>query len=218
MYQRAKTQSVHNKSIKDEYGFDKRTSKHRSRANSIVSQKKMGDAKDELEIATNWRRVFIDIYRQLKWINSFATINNLAMEKILKKYLKEHFELKDNVVDKNIREFITQKDFTTKKELHYVIEDMIQFISEHFCVTGTRSEAKKLLEQHSNEMRKKDAIYISFFIGASVVFAMIGVFFAFAPDTEGDFEKENLYLNHANALLRFCFIIPYYVFASGFCV
>lgn len=39
---------------------------------------------------------------QLKWLNSYATINNLAMQKILKKFTKEHFELKDNVADKNI--------------------------------------------------------------------------------------------------------------------
>lgn len=35
-------------------------------------------AKDELEYATNWVRVFKTNYQHLKWLNSFAEINELA--------------------------------------------------------------------------------------------------------------------------------------------
>lgn len=74
-----------------------------------IEHKKLGRAKDELEYATNWRRVFIGIYQHLKWLNSFATINHIAMHKILKKFTKEYFENKDNVIDKNLKEFIDAK-------------------------------------------------------------------------------------------------------------
>jgi len=53
--------------------------------------------------------VFIGIYQHLKWLNSYATINHIAMHKILKKFLKEYFENKDNVIDKNLKEFIDAK-------------------------------------------------------------------------------------------------------------
>lgn len=54
------------------------------------------------------------------------------MQKILKKFTKEFFELKDNVFEKNIRKRISMQNFCTKKKLHYVIDDMIFFFAEHF--------------------------------------------------------------------------------------
>lgn len=40
-----------------------------------VKDKKIQNVKDELEYATNWRRVFNKIFTQLKWLNSYADIN-----------------------------------------------------------------------------------------------------------------------------------------------
>ena len=54
------------------------------------------------------------MYQQLKWLNAFAVINELAMQKILKKFVKEHFDLKDNVIDKNLTEFIKSKSFANR--------------------------------------------------------------------------------------------------------
>lgn len=39
---------------------------------------KTGTEKDEIEYATNWRRVFQDQFIGLKWLNSFASINFIA--------------------------------------------------------------------------------------------------------------------------------------------
>ena len=50
------------------------------------------EARDELDFATNWKRGFLDLYKHLKWLNAFAQINELAAQKILKKFTKEHFE------------------------------------------------------------------------------------------------------------------------------
>lgn len=69
-------------------------------------------AKDELEFATNWRRVFSNIYQDLKWLNAYALINHIALQKILKKFMKENFEQKDNVVDKTILSYINSKQFS----------------------------------------------------------------------------------------------------------
>lgn len=79
--------------------------------NFNLDSKKVGNVKDELELATNWTRVFNNVYQNLKWLNAYATINQIAMQKILKKFVKEHFQLKDNVIDKNLLAFINQKDF-----------------------------------------------------------------------------------------------------------
>jgi hypothetical protein len=53
-------------------------------------------AKDGFEYAINWKRVFIDLYRHLEWLNSYAEINELASKKILKKFSKNFFVEKNN--------------------------------------------------------------------------------------------------------------------------
>lgn len=39
---------------------------------------KAGREKDELEFATNWRRVFQSIFINLKWLNAYGSINFIA--------------------------------------------------------------------------------------------------------------------------------------------
>jgi hypothetical protein len=50
---------------------------------STIGQKTQGRAKDELEIATNWTRVFVDLYQSIKWLNAFAIINEIALQNAL---------------------------------------------------------------------------------------------------------------------------------------
>ena len=78
-------------------------------------------AKDELEFATNWRRVFYEIYQNVKWLNAYAMINHVAMQKILKKFVKEHFEHKDNIIEKTIIQYINKKPFSHRGELQCLI-------------------------------------------------------------------------------------------------
>lgn len=46
-----------------------------------VEGQKMAKVKDELEYATNWRRAFHRIFMHLKWLNSYANINYIAILK-----------------------------------------------------------------------------------------------------------------------------------------
>jgi hypothetical protein len=50
--------------------------------------------------ATNWTRAFKIQNQQIKWLNAFGIINEIAAAKVLKKFFKNHFEMKDNVIDK----------------------------------------------------------------------------------------------------------------------
>jgi hypothetical protein len=36
------------------------------------------EIKDELEFATNWSRAFQKIYREIKWLNAYTIINEIA--------------------------------------------------------------------------------------------------------------------------------------------
>ena len=44
-----------------------------------IGEKSTHRAKDELEFATNWSRVFVNIYQHLKWLNAYAIINEVAV-------------------------------------------------------------------------------------------------------------------------------------------
>ena len=67
--------------------------------------------KDELEYATNWRRAFNRIFTHLKWLNSFAKINYIAAITVLNKFMRTHFLVKDNILDKKITALIETKQF-----------------------------------------------------------------------------------------------------------
>ena len=61
---------------------------------------------DELSFATNWIRSFQDIYRQVKWLTSYASVNEIASKKIVTLYMLEYFECSDNVLDKGLDIFL----------------------------------------------------------------------------------------------------------------
>lgn len=92
--------------------------------------------------------------------------------------------MKDNVVDKNVKEMIEQQNFQNRTELHYVINDMIEFYAEHFTKSNTKSEAKKMLSNHTNEMRRSDAFVIIFSSGMSLILFLLGVFFMVTPTSD----------------------------------
>ena len=62
-----------------------------------------------MEYAVNWQRAFISIYQNLKWLNAYAIINRIAMTKIIKKFMKTHFEIKDNVINNKLLILIDEK-------------------------------------------------------------------------------------------------------------
>lgn len=108
--------------------------KHLSAANSNgkVFAQTTKKVKDELEYATNWQRAFLNLFTRLKWLNAFAQINYIALQKSLKKFMKAYFVLEDNVIDKQIQKYINDQTFTSKKNVKNVIEQIIECYAENF--------------------------------------------------------------------------------------
>ena len=48
-------------------------------------------------------RVFTDLYRNLEWLNNFAELNELALHKISKKFIKNFFNDKNNQLKKDLK-------------------------------------------------------------------------------------------------------------------
>ena len=130
----------------------------------------------------------MNTYQHLKWLNAYALINHLAMQKILKKFVKVHFELKDNVIDKNLKAYIDGKAFAHRRQLAYLIQDLKWFYADKFH-SGSLEKASTTLENYNREMRRSDLAYMMFFGGASLVMLMFGFLFLFIPDQNDNDEE-----------------------------
>jgi len=62
--------------------------------------------KDEFEHMVNWKRVFEQIWQQIRWLISYGQINELALKKILKKVVKNFFAIKENTIKVRLGQII----------------------------------------------------------------------------------------------------------------
>jgi hypothetical protein len=68
---------------------------------------KQANSSDEFQHMTNWARIFEDIYMKIKWLKTYSCINHVAAFKIIKKFSKNYFKLKDNTLDKQLKQYVT---------------------------------------------------------------------------------------------------------------
>lgn len=59
----------------------------------------------------NWKRVFEQIWQQIRWLISYGQINELALRKIMKKFAKNFFMIKDNTVNGKLSQIINEMSF-----------------------------------------------------------------------------------------------------------
>lgn len=131
--------------------------------------------------------------------------------------MKVHFEMKDNVLSKQLNEFIDEKHFKTRTRLHFAIDDMIEFIADNFIKDGDKFQARRMLEQHNNQIRRSDALMMTFFGGCSLIMFLFTLFFLFIPSSDST-AKQDKYIEHSNSVSRLCFFFVYILFAVGFCI
>ena len=89
-------------------------------------------AKDELEVATNWERAITTIYREIKWINAYAALNEVAAMHLLKDFMRSHFLFDDNVLDKSVIAILKEHEFVKKKNIQGVKRDIVEITAEYF--------------------------------------------------------------------------------------
>lgn len=77
-------------------------------------------------------------------------MNELALRKILKKFLKNYLMLKDNTLDKKLVRVINETSFKIEdgkmtRELQILSDNILLFYAEVFC-KGNRKAARKQLD------------------------------------------------------------------------
>jgi len=63
---------------------------------------------DGLGYASSWARQFIDYYSKFSWLDGFAKINVIAMQKILAKFDNVIFDKKNSNICQKLNNFISK--------------------------------------------------------------------------------------------------------------
>lgn len=183
--------------------------------------KSVDRSKDQLEFATNWRRVFMEIYQKFKWLSSYQQINEIAMQRILVKFSREYFELEDNIIEKNLTNYVSQKPFVYKKDIQVIVPDLVKFFADNF-LNGNKKKANNLLNGKSAQFRQSDALSMMYFFGATTVAIIFGMFFLIydpiKEHTEKEHMREELEIRTLLPIFRLIFLLIYFVLASGIAV
>ena len=76
--------------------------------------------------------------------------------------------MKDNVLDKKLTIVVNSQTFSNRKQVSRKVSEIVHFYAEHFTKRNVQV-AEKMLENHNYEVRRKDAILISFFCGTITI-------------------------------------------------
>jgi len=58
---------------------------------SAKIQGTLGEEKDEFEYAVSWRRAFSEVYEKMRWLDSFALMNEIIAKNVVEKAVKKFF-------------------------------------------------------------------------------------------------------------------------------
>ena len=104
--------------------------------------------KDELSEATNWSRAFHKVHQELKWLNSFAIINQVACEEFVEQLIQAFFETKvDNLIGQGLQLLISEKQFVMKIELTELFGELLNSYAENFTKGDLEAAKIKLRGQ-----------------------------------------------------------------------
>lgn len=68
----------------------------------------------------------------MKWLNAYAKINFIAIFKIYKKFMKNYFVVKDNIMDKQFEGLVRRFSFADRKLVFNMVNDLISFYAFYF--------------------------------------------------------------------------------------
>ena len=95
--------------------------------------------------------------------------------------MKNFFENKDNILDKVMTVHIRDHSFAKRESVKAKINEIISFYALFFT-QNSMEKAQKQLENKQYEMRRKDALLISFFCGSIAIILLMVFILLSIPD------------------------------------
>jgi len=152
----------------------------------------------------------------IKWLNAFAIINEIAANKILKKFMKEHFKLKDNIIDKIVLRMLDDLEFVKRSNINPVSKDIKTVYAKLFH-KGNLKKASDSLEGETGGINKRDLAILSGFTGAVIMMIFyICIYCVYHGDSFNTSVLDQI--EAFNPTMRITFLITYIILASGFVV
>lgn len=93
-----------------------------------------------------------------------------------------------------------------------MIQDLKLFYADSFT-GGDENKAKNILELAYTEIRRADALKISFWTGGTIVMTMFSLFFLFIPSSDSEDHFRDLFISLA--VLRVGFMLIFMIAGSG---
>lgn len=127
---------------------------------------------------TNWSRIFEQMYLRIQWLKAFSTINRMAAHRIVNKFIKVNFRIRNNTLDKQLANYIDRMPFNNCKELKMITRDLIVFFAKAFTGNSV-SQAKKFLNRKNRVVRTFDKVTIAFCSGVVLILVLTLMYLAF---------------------------------------
>lgn len=114
------------------------------------------------------RRPFVKLYKELKWLNAFAIITDVAIQELMKDFDNLYFLEKDSQILKESIEILINETRMKKdhKLLYNVSQDIVEAYANLFN-DGNKVKALKELDARKS-VSVENAIVLSFFGGGSL--------------------------------------------------
>ena len=90
--------------------------------------------------------------------------------------MKEHFQLKDNTLDKNVLELLKNMEFCSRRNISPLMQDYKVVYSKFFTDSNLK-KAKNALDGETSIVTKNDLLVISLFSGGIVVLILYMIFY-----------------------------------------
>jgi hypothetical protein len=147
------------------------------------------------------------LFTKLRWLSAYRQINYIAIQRAIKKFSKSYFHIEDNILDKKLSAYVDSKAFSSNKNVKIIISEIVEVYAQNFT-ENDQVKAKEALMKDNVEMRRKDAVLLSFFAGTLLTTLFISIFVIILPPedpTENVLDWEEIILTLP--ILRFCFML-----------
>jgi len=122
--------------------------------------------------------------------------------------------LKDNVISYKLLSYLETKEFVKREKIFAFKQKIIDFYAEHFS-KGNRKKAIKKLESHHTELRRRDALVISFFCGIISIMFLFFLFFISIRGSDGNYVQHIYEWASTFPLFRFSLVLIFVVAAAA---
>ena len=153
---------------------------------------------DQIVYAQSWARPFIQSYIQLSQLNSFETINKIAMEKCIRKFQNAFFKSKNSDFINQLNSYIHSLEVCHERQVVEKRIKIVRIYAHHFCQNDIQ-RARNTLDFH---LQKPDfdqdgkfssqICTMAFFGGISLTLICLLTFLILIPDPQYSLELTTL--------------------------